>query len=258
MITLLLVLSSPLAIMVCLRQGIEHSLSMVPMYLLGIGSIIAVLLIEILYAVIAGKAKVFIRDPRGSVRSRLTGDLDEWKELHLDRLRRLGFSLTPGANDQEWRISKIKSGHTHGFTEHSFVGQVVIESSSWGNRVSIELVLKDFILVDSGEVSRLKALAGYLIADSDEFKVSTMPLTLECAVTLAAFTILSIFLMAAPAIDLSLPIFEASLLSTGMALWMIIVILLKRKELLGLRTAFACTVAGATPYLALLIKQVTG
>jgi hypothetical protein len=258
MITLLLVLSSPLAIMVCLRVGIAHSLSMLPMYLLGIGSIFAVLVIEFLYAVITGNAKVFIRDPRGVVKSRIAGNLEQWKELHLDRLRRLGFSLTPGANDQEWRISKIKRGQTHGFTDHTFIGQVAIESGSWGRIVSIELVMKDFILIDSGEVSRLKSLAGFLIGDKDEFQVPTIPLTLECAVALAVFTHLSIYLLAAPVIALRLPIFEASLLSTGMALWMVIVILVKRKALLGLKPALACTAAGATPYLALLINQVIG
>jgi hypothetical protein len=257
-VTLLLLLSSPLAIMVFLRVAIEHSLAMLPMYLLGIGSIVAVLVIEILYAVITGNAKVFIRDPRSSIKSRIRGNYEQWQQLHLDRLRRLGFSLTPGANDREWRILKSKRGQTHGFTDHSFMGQVAIESGSWGDAVSIELVMKDFILVDSGEVTRLKALAGYLVGDNDEFQVPTMPLTLECAVALAAFVHLSVYVAAAPGIGIRLPMFEASIMSTGMALWMIVVILMKRKQLLGLRTALACTVAGATPYLALLIGTLLG
>jgi hypothetical protein len=96
------------------------------------------------------------------------------------------------------------------------------------------------------------------IEHNDEFQVPTMPLTLECAVALAAFVHLSVYVAAAPGIGIRLPMFEASIMSTGMALWMIVVILMKRKQLLGLRTALACTVAGATPYLALLIGTLLG
>jgi hypothetical protein len=261
-ITVLLLISTPLLIAVSAgsyaginTNELEFS-GLILLYFIGtgLGSIIAVMLIEML---ISPERKIWIKAPSVTVEHRIKGDVKEWIDRHFTRLHQAGFGYKPIDDGWQWQIQKSKKARVHSFIDNSFSGEVRVRKDSFGNKASMTLVFNDIVIIDSGESSHLNKLASSLLDDSEGPNIEPAgTLTLYSSVVLGVVSHLSCYAEIFFKPDFHLPVFEAAFLSAGEAVWMAVVISMKRKELIGMRIALAMILAGSAPFIALLVGKI--
>jgi hypothetical protein len=250
-ITQALLLSTPLLIAVVAKNypvpNVEIFAREMPYLLpLGFGAIIAAMIFEIF---ISPERKFWIKRPSVTVEYAIRGDPKRWLERHFKLLNEAGFFYSANAEGRQWRINKNKSGSVHSFNDHAFSGAVAVTEDNFGARASITLVFEDVVVIETGEFSKLDRLAHSLLGDETSDVEKGLPLTACCAVILGIAS--HAFFYAELIYKINLPGFAAAFLAFGEALWMTAVILIKQKELIGLRITIAMIAAGGAPFIGL-------
>lgn len=219
---------------------------------LGIGSIVAVFFIEILFS---KERKMLIERPCVTIEHRIRGDVKQWMERHFRVLKDEGFGCRIEEEGRQWHIGKNRgNGFTSGFTQHAFSGEVTVSADNFGPGASLTLTLEDSVIIETGEISKLGQLGCRLLGEKCSEVEKTMSLTLCSAVIMGVVT--HALFYGEHFIDLHLIGFGASLLSMVEAVLMTVMIAAKPKELIGLRIAAAMIIAGGAPFFGLVIGKI--
>lgn len=131
---------------------------------------------------------VWLDQPSVRIAHSAAGDVDETVEMVLGRLGQFGFETHQERDGDaiEIAFSRGKApGGVHAMADHAFSGVARVAPSAYGARVETDLVLHDTLIVESGELSMIDSLGGYVTGRDSEIDVATAPYTTLCAVNLS-------------------------------------------------------------------------
>jgi hypothetical protein len=218
-----------------------------------IAALVLALLIELIFS---RELKVWMKHPAVTIERRIEGGLEQWYQRHSITAREAGFILTPTGKSGQWHFRKPKKPHVYSFLDNPFSGSVLISDHDAGPVASLTLVLDTIVIIETGELAKMRALADHLLGGVSCELRPDIPFMLATCVVLGFMAHISCYLRVLAPDGISLPDLEASFFSVGEALWMTAVLLGKRSEAVGLRIAVGMILAGGAPIIALALGKI--
>ncbi len=216
----------------------------------------ATFLLELLLTGLLGKGsglRFWVKHPSVRGENEAKAGASECEGELRARLAKLGFAYEatgPGA----LRFSKPKRPQVNAFLDHAFSGRVALVTTAFGTRIAVELTFADILLLETGERSKLTALADYLCLRSAEGAARSVPLLVYCGVTLGYATALASALERFRPVWVSPWLFPLSAAAVGFLAFALRAIVRDRTQLYGSRLAALGLALAALPWIAWLLQ----
>ncbi len=198
---------------------------------------------------------LWIKQPSVSLRTEPAGSLAEIAVQVRQRLAAGGFARKEQASpvgDVLIDFTKQKAAKPQSFVDHAFRGTVSLSSTGPRPETAITVIFDGIILIETGEYSRLRALAGYLLGTEATLVVRQPPLTLLTGVTLAVANLVALILGLLDNPSWVRPTFSTSLAAAALCIWGLVIVLRDRRNLEGLGLGALGLAAAAVPFLMLV------
>ena len=261
---LVFLLLSPLSVYGLLQGRVRYDFD--TLHFLGFlfGGIALPLLLDVLLNVASGR-KSALRF--GTVRPSVTCEGREegtvsWALQGLQqRLRKHKFMDETADGPDGAKIvtfRRLKDAEVHSFLNHAFEGKATLAPSGTGTHVSLDLTLKDTILIDSGENEHLRQFGDYLTGEAAQFTYSSVPFSVYHGVALGFVTAaLSALHAVAPGVS-GLWIGSAAYAGFITLFFVLIQMFRDREHLFGFRLVGAGLFLCLLPVFGLLARAVVG
>ena len=134
---------------------------------------------------------IWLVNPARTVAMRISRPPELVLQQAKQRLLKMDFLVEeePSAAKGRLLFHRKKGEAVHSFIEHSFSGEVRAVRSGEASEVAVTLLLEETLVIETGELERMRLLAGYIGGEADELNIATLPFTLLCGVVLSLINI---------------------------------------------------------------------